>query len=138
MIHWRNTEFCKAILSGKKLAITLRHIAHCTPYYNLQMVYCVSQHSVSKVIPEMCRAIRSVYKVDIVKCVLTEAELRAVATRFIELWNFPHCIGAIDDKHGRIVKPTNSGFGVLQYKKYFSILLLAILDADCRFMYLDV
>ena len=31
------------------------------------------------------------------------------AFRFMEHWNFPNCIGAIDGKHIHIQKPANGG-----------------------------
>lgn len=58
--------------------------------------------------------------------------------RFLELWNLPNCIGAIDGKHIRLKKPINSGSSYFNYKEFFSINLMACVDADGLFTSIDV
>lgn len=52
--------------------------------------------------------------------------------------NFPNCLGAIDAKHIRVKQPPNSGTSFFSYKKYFSVVLMAICDADYNFILIDV
>lgn len=65
----------------------------------------------------------------------TEQEWKNKARQFELLWNFPHCIGSIDGKHIVIEAPCNSGSDFFNYKQQFSIVLLAIVDADYNFIY---
>jgi len=60
------------------------------------------------------------------------------AKRYEELWNLPNCIGSVDGKHISIRKPFNSGSAFYNYKKFFSIVLMAIADADGNFLAIDV
>ena len=62
----------------------------------------------------------------------------SIAQEFLEKWNFNKCIGAIDGKHVLIRPPPNTGSYYFNYKHTFSIVLLAIIDADYRFIYTDV
>lgn len=61
-----------------------------------------------------------------------------VAQRFYTLWNLPNCIGSVDGKHIRIKAPRNSGSTYINYKGYFSIVLLGVVDADGLFLTVDV
>lgn len=60
-----------------------------------------------------------------------------VAELFWSQCNFPNCLG-MDGKHIRIQKPMGSGSKFFNYEKYFSVVLLAVVDADYCFAYIDV
>lgn len=68
----------------------------------------------------------------------TENEWREIALDFEDIWQFPHCLGAIDGKHIRIVPPPGSGSYYNNYKKTHSIVLMAIANANYEFIYCDV
>ncbi|XP_049782855.1 uncharacterized protein LOC126184506 [Schistocerca cancellata] len=70
--------------------------------------------------------VREVYillwqKVYASKAMLTTEEWLKIANTFEKKANFPHCIGAIDGKHVRMIKPAHSGSLHYNYKNYFSI-----------------
>ncbi|KAF2897014.1 hypothetical protein ILUMI_09163, partial [Ignelater luminosus] len=53
-------------------------------------------------------------------------------------WNMPNCIGAIDGKHISIQSPFKSGTRFYNYKHFYSIHLMAICDADYKFIFVDI
>lgn len=68
----------------------------------------------------------------------TQEEWLSVARSFMQKLNVPNCVGALDGKHIRISCPINSGSEFFNYKSYFSIVLLALIDANYNFLYVDI
>lgn len=68
----------------------------------------------------------------------TESEWIQISNRFDELWNFPHCAGAMDGKHVIIEAPVHSGTKYRNYKSNFSIVMFALVDAENNYTFLDV
>ena len=60
------------------------------------------------------------------------------ADEFYERTNFPNCIGAVDGKHIRIRKPNESGSQFFNHKNFSSTVLMAVSDADCCFISVEV
>ncbi|KAL3209006.1 hypothetical protein MRX96_038386 [Rhipicephalus microplus] len=61
-----------------------------------------------------------------------------ISQEFHEMWNIPHCLGAIDGKHVTIECPANFGSMDFNYEGSFSKSLLAVCDAPHRFIYMEV
>lgn len=53
-------------------------------------------------------------------------------------WQFPNCAGAIDKKHIVLQAPGLSGSQFYNYKNAHSIVLLAVVDAQYRFTYVNI
>ena len=68
----------------------------------------------------------------------SQEEWIQISDDFNNKWNYPCCIGAIDGKHIRIRQPPGTGSQYFNYKKFFSILMLALVDANYKFLYVDV
>ena len=57
---------------------------------------------------------------------------------FNNKWNFANCIRALDGKHIQIQAPPKSASLFYNYKGYFSLVLMALVDADYKFTYVDI
>ncbi|GBN81022.1 hypothetical protein AVEN_139100-1 [Araneus ventricosus] len=68
----------------------------------------------------------------------TENAWAEINEGFLRNWNFPNCYGAIDGKHVLIQAPPNSGSQFFNYKGFNSIILMAWVNWDCSFIYIDV
>jgi hypothetical protein len=68
----------------------------------------------------------------------TKEKWLQIAHDFYQTSNFPNCLGAINGKHIRIIKPENSGSLYYNYKHYFSIVLLAFRYVQYRFTAVNI
>lgn len=93
--------------------------------------------TVRQIVKEVCQAIWQVLKPMVMPSPTTEM-WKDIAQRYERLWNFPHCLGALDGKHINIRCPINAGSEYYNYKGAHSIVLLALVDADYKFIAVDV
>ncbi|KAJ8910224.1 hypothetical protein NQ315_015916 [Exocentrus adspersus] len=56
-ISRNDTKFRKAVTAEERLAITLRYLATGDSYTSLQYLFNVSKQLISKIVPEVCRAV---------------------------------------------------------------------------------
>ncbi|XP_014677580.1 PREDICTED: uncharacterized protein LOC106817429 [Priapulus caudatus] len=98
----------------------------------------VPHNTMSVLVREVCQAIVDEYKEEIISCPISPEEGRAVAEMFARRWNVPHGCGALDGKHVACRKPANGGSLYHNYKGFFSIVLMGLVDADYKFLWIDV
>ena len=65
-------------------------------------------------------------------------EWKEIADKFNTLWNYPNCVGAIDVKLVKLESPQHSGSAFFCYKNFHAITLQAVVDADAKFLFVDV
>jgi hypothetical protein len=63
-----------------------------------------------------------------------EVKWNEIATEFWERWQFLNCISAMDGKHVTIQAPKLSGSLYYNYKKTYSIVILALVDPCYNFI----
>lgn len=68
----------------------------------------------------------------------TEEDWLGISEGFYTNSQFPNCVGAVDGKHIRLQCPPNSGTLYHNYKHFFSLILMAICDANYCFRVIDV
>ena len=137
-IRKTDTRMRKALTPGLKLAATLRHLASGDKYTTIGYQFRVSKKTVSKFVPEVCQAIHDEFVNEVLVLPNTPADWKQIATEFERRWQVPHALGALDGKHIRIRKPPKSGTLYHNYKGYFSVVLLALCDADYKFIWTDI
>lgn len=69
---------------------------------------------------------------------MTQENWIQVSQEFQRKANFPMCLGAIDGKHIRVQNFPEAGAMNFNYKNFYSIVLLAIVDVDYKFIFVDI
>lgn len=114
-----------------------RYFASGSTFTDLHYSYRMGVSTIRSIVEEVSKAIWTVMRKE---CLpeLTKEKWEAIASRFEKSAQFPHCLGAVDGKHIRIISPIHSGSMYYNYKEYYSIVLLAVVDANYRFVYVYV
>ncbi|CAH1980294.1 unnamed protein product [Acanthoscelides obtectus] len=68
----------------------------------------------------------------------TENIWKKCAEEFENRWGFPNCIGSVDGKHVTVKRPNNSGSNYWCYLHKYSIVLMAIVGPDYKFICVDI
>lgn len=108
----------------------------CERHHSPSHQYRVGHSTVNDFIPETCAAIDEELNKDYIRSLKTVQDWQWFIRGFDETWQFPNCV-AIDGKHICITKPSNSGSLYFNYKKTFSIIILAVVIANYKFLYTD-
>lgn len=106
-------------------------------YQTIAFSFRLGHSTVQSIVLEVCSAIIFTLKDEYIP-IPGEEDWKRIAKEFWEIWNFPNCIGALDGKHVVIEAPPNSGSLYFNYKKTFSIVLLALVDAQYKFVAVDI
>lgn len=104
---------------------------------SVALAYRVGESTAHMIVKETCSIIADVLMPIYMKHP-TEEEWRKISSDFLELWNLPNCVGAIDGKHIIIQAFPNSGSKYFNCKKTFSLVLMAACDARYKFTLFDV
>ncbi|XP_052814257.1 uncharacterized protein LOC128241374 [Mya arenaria] len=98
----------------------------------------VSSNTITDFVREVCRAIVDEYLDEVMTSPSTPKTWREIANQFMTRWNFPHCSGALDGKHVACRRPNSSGSTYYNYKGYYSVVSMALVDSDYNFIWTDV
>ncbi|XP_067084755.1 uncharacterized protein [Osmerus mordax] len=137
-----NTSFREAIIPAERLAICQRYLATGDSFMTISFSYRVASCTVAGIVGDVSWAIWDCLVEEFMP-VPTKQDWRDMAEGFLQRWNFPNCLGSIDGKHVVIQAPPNSGSLYHNYKGTFSIVLLAVVDADsipghrCRWLWTE-
>ena len=138
LIKKKKTRMRQPIPAEERLAITLRFLATGETYDSLMYQFRVHRTTIAKIVLEVCQAIYQVLMPTYMSVPRKEDDWLQICNVTVERWNFPKCFAAADGKHIAITKPINSGSMYYNYKGFFSIILLAMVDYDYKFLAVDV
>lgn len=138
LIQKQNTVMREAIPAKDRLSATLRYIATGNTFQDLSYSTRIAPNTLSQIVYSTCLAIIKVLEEKVIKLPSTAEEWQLIADQFQTNWQFPHCIGALDGKHISFRPPREQGSMYRNYKGQDSIVLLALVDAAYKFIFVDI
>ena len=94
--------------------------------------------TICKFVPLVSKTILKEFQQENLMCPTDPEDWKKIEERFRNRWNVPHAVGALNGKHIAIKKPKKSGSEYFNYKDYFSLVLLALVDAEYKFLWVNV
>lgn len=98
----------------------------------------IGKSTLQKMIPKVCQVIYEVLQEEYLPFPDHEDDSHDIANNFYSKWDFINCIGAIDGTHIRVKAPPKSGSRYFNYKKFFSVVVMLVCDADQRIIWASV
>ena len=137
-IEKRNIVMREAISPRMRLLATLRYLATGNSFQDLTFSTRIAPNTLSQIIPETLQAIIKVLEEKFISFPHKPVDWEIITNKFQTMWQFPHCIGALDGKHIFFRPSRCDGSKFRNYKGRDSIILLALVDADCKFIFADI
>jgi len=137
-IEKKDTVMREAISPRMRLSATLRYLATGNSFQDLAYSTRIAPNTLSKIILETLQAIITVLDKNVIPFLSKPEEWEIIAHKFETMWQFPQCIGAIDRKHILFRPPRSEGSKYRNYKGKDSIILFALVDAEYKFIFVDV
>jgi len=106
-------------------------------YHSLQFAFRISASYISKIVKKTLKILKEKLSSIFLPSIKYD-ELKGKAEKFGQKWHFSNCVGAINGKHVRVFCPKRSGSLYYNYKHFFSIVLLAVVDVNYKFIFTDV
>ncbi len=131
-------NYHKALDAGLKVAITFHYMATGDSSKCLQYGFRVAYNTICVLIAEVSSAIVDAYHEEVIVTPTTPDDWMVVTNTNSHRWQYHHCLGAIDGKHVAIRKPMNAGSYYFNYKNFHSIVLMALVDEDYKFTWVEV
>ncbi|XP_044144714.1 protein ALP1-like isoform X2 [Bufo gargarizans] len=137
LLTMQQTLLRRCISPEQRLLITLRFLSTGETYSSLHQLFHVGKSTISGIIRTTCDLIFQNLRPSVMPAPTEETWLQ-VAEGFESAASFPNCIGAVDGKHLRVHQPPHSGSKSFNNKKFFSVVLMGVVDTKYKFLAIDV
>ena len=130
------TNYRAPISVGEKLALTIRYLALESPTHH----YTVSSGLADPPFPNFYQRSAGSSRMSSPESTSDVLLLQVSGKNWKQNsgWNVPHALGALDGKHVALKRPKNSGALYHNYKGLFSVVMLALVDGQYKFRWVDV
>ena len=118
--------------------MTWRYLATGDNYVSQQFGFRYAANTICGIIPEVCQALIDELSPEFFVLPSTPDQWKKVAAGFEKLWNMPQWLGALDGRHVPIKAPPATGSIYYNYKGFFSINHMALVDSQYKFLDCDI
>ncbi|XP_064479093.1 uncharacterized protein LOC135392307 [Ornithodoros turicata] len=132
-----NTEMRDAITPEKRVAVGLYRLCSTAEDRTIGHLFGIGRSTVNTIFKELCDAVIMHLEGQWL-CMVRPHEMPQHMREFYAASGFPHAVGALDGCHFPVSPPKQHAAVYYNYKGWYSIILLALVDHLYRFRYINL
>ena len=133
-----DTNYRKSIPVDRRIACALYSLGSSSELRTIPNLFGVGKSTAREILHNFCSIVVEFFFKSLIKCPNTPREIQATIDVFKEKSQYPVCLGALDGTHIPIRPPLGQETDYFNYKKYHSVVMLATVNSDLLFTYINV
>lgn len=134
LLNKNDTNFRKSIPVEKRVCCALYCLGSTAELRTVAHLFGLGKSTVG----EICLITVDLFFHRLVTFPTIDDEIKKTIDGFLTNYQYPLCLGALDGTHISITPPMGFETDYFNYKKFHSIIMLAVVDANLRFTYVNV
>jgi hypothetical protein len=133
-----DTNYRSAVPVDKRIACALYALGSSSELRTIGNLFGIGKSTAGEILHDFCSVLVDMFFYQFIKFPNTVAEIQETIDGFFNKCGYPLCLGALDGTHIAVKAPTGFECDYFNYKKHHSIIMLATVNADLIFTYVNV
>lgn len=133
-----NTNYRAAISVEKRVCCALYTLESTSELRTISHLFRVGGSTAGLIIHEFCTVLIDLVFHRFICFPTTIAEIEETMEGFLNKCGYPMCLGSLDGTHISIKPPIGMEPDYYNYKKFFSVIMLASVNSNLRFTYINI
>ncbi|CAF1039448.1 unnamed protein product, partial [Rotaria sordida] len=133
-----DTNYRAAIPVEKRIACALYALGSSSELRTISNLFGIGVNTTGLIVHEFCNTIIDLFLYKLIKFPSTDAEIYETMNGFLTKFGYPLCLGSLDGTHIQIKPPIGAEPDYYNYKKFHSVIMLAAVNSNLMFTYINV
>jgi hypothetical protein len=133
-----NTNYRTSIPVKQRIACALYTLGSSSELRTIGHLFGIDRNTAREILHEFCSVVVHLFFKRFIKFPATPQEIQTTINGFQDKFNYPVCLGALDGTHIPIKPPLGSETDYFNFKKYHSVIMLATVNSDLLFTYVNI
>ncbi|CAF2068136.1 unnamed protein product [Rotaria magnacalcarata] len=138
LLKKNETQLRSAIPVEKRICCALYNLGSESELRTIGHLFGIGKSTAGEILHEFCATVVDSFFYRLVKFPVTNEEIKRTVDGFLNKFDYPMCLGALDGTHISIKPPQGLELDYYNYKKFHSIIMLATVDSNLLFTYVNV
>ncbi|CAF3550803.1 unnamed protein product [Rotaria socialis] len=138
LLKKNETQLRSAIPVEKRICCALYNLGSESELRTIGHLFGIGKSTAGEILHEFRATVVDSFFYRLVKFPVTNEEIKRTVDGFLNKFDYPMCLGALDGTHISIKPPQGLELDYYNYKKFHSIIMLATVDSNLLFTYVNV